>query len=142
MRFAGSDPFKREMGVFWKAKIKFFKIFLKENKKTERILNSVASSNPFGCKKSIYCFWKLPFSVVRVLRWRKIDFGSMKNRKSDRCKKRRYRLLFLLCRVDGGDQNTFYFNTSVKNRFVIIISAFNQKFKPIFRFGAFLEGNM
>jgi hypothetical protein len=35
-------------------------------------------------------FENFPFSVVRVLRWRKIDFGSMKTPKKLGAKKRRY----------------------------------------------------
>ena len=79
------------MGVFWKAKIKFFKIFFKENKKTERILNYVASSNPFGCLKAIFNCWKSAFSVVRILSvGEKSILDLWKTEKSYRRKKRRY----------------------------------------------------
>ena len=44
--------------------------------------------------------------------------------------------------LDRCNQNSLYLNTSIKYRLVVIISTLNQKLKPIFRFGAFLESNM
>ena len=90
-------------------------------------------------------------SVLRIcLQTRNARNASTKFRKTLESKKAEKSLeisafLFLLvffgC-IDGGDQDSFYLNTSVKNRFIVIISTFNQKLKPIFCFGAFLEGNM
>ena len=40
-------------------------------------------------------------------------------------------LLIFFCSIDGGDQNSFHFNTSIQNGFIVIISTLDQKFKPI-----------
>jgi len=51
-------------------------------------------------------------------------------------------LLITLCCVNGSDQKFFYFNTLIKNGGILIISAFNKQFKPIFTFGTFFQRNL
>ena len=51
-------------------------------------------------------------------------------------------LIILLCRVDRGNWNSFYFNTFIKYFFIIVISAFYKQFYPIFAFRTFFECNL
>ena len=44
--------------------------------------------------------------------------------------------------VDRGDQDSFDFHAVRQNGLIGIITAFDQKFEPIFRFGAFFQRDM
>ena len=44
--------------------------------------------------------------------------------------------------VDGRDQQFLDFDTFIKYRLIVIISAFDQKFEPILALGTLFEGDL